>query len=98
MCGAPVRDQTDEITAIIWVFFSLAAVAVLMRIIGRLPMLGGEFSWDDYTIFACFAALVPCSVIAQLMVNHGLGRDIWMVSPEGIRDTLFVSQPSPQEV
>lgn len=40
-------------TAIIWSFFAAAMTAVLLRIIGRLPQLGGEFSWDDYTIFAC---------------------------------------------
>lgn len=36
-------------------------------------------------------ALIPTSVFAQLMVNHGLGRDIWSLEPQEISDTLFVS-------
>ena len=56
MCGAPVRNKSKDITAIIWTFFSAATIAVLLRILGRLPVLGGEFSWDDYTIFACMVS------------------------------------------
>ena len=70
MCGAPVRDMSTEITAIIWAFFGAAAVAVLMRIIGRLPMLGGEFSWDDYTIFACMVSS-PLFCICMATHSHG---------------------------
>jgi hypothetical protein len=82
MCGAPVRDMSKGVTAIIWAFFGAAAVAVLLRIIGRLPMLGGEFSWDDYTIFACMVRFLPsyilvkCNVLIRLSLHWCRARSL----------------------
>lgn len=36
-------------------------------------------------------ALVPAVVFGQLMINHGLGQDIWMLTAEEITNVLFVS-------
>ena len=69
MCGAPVRDMSKGVTAIIWAFFGAATVAVFLRIVGRLPMLGGEFSWDDYTIFACMVRYPPLCIFSSQLYS-----------------------------
>lgn len=74
-----------------WVFFALAVIAVICRAIARLPQLGGSFAWDDFTIFGCMLALAPAAIIGQLMLNSGLGQDIWMLTPQQITKMLHVS-------
>ncbi|KIW00117.1 uncharacterized protein PV09_08299 [Verruconis gallopava] len=88
-CGASVRNITHRTTSITWSFYSLAVLAVFLRLLGRMPWFGGEYSWDDYTIVLCLLALTPCCVIAQLMVNNGLGRDIWELTQHEINNVLF---------
>jgi hypothetical protein len=94
-CGAPVRNMGSTVSTITWTFFGAAIVAVACRGVARLPQLGGSFSWDDYTIFACLLVLVPAAVLGQMMINNGLGQDIWMLSPSQITNVLFVSFVSP---
>jgi hypothetical protein len=81
------------IAAITWTFSSIAILATICRSIVRLPRFGGKFSWDDYGVILCVVVLVPFLVIAQLLLDNGLGQDIWMLDPARITDTLFVCQP-----
>ena len=82
----------DTISGIMWAFFAVTILAVTCRGIARLPQFGGKFSWDDYTIFVCLLTLVPAVVFGQLMINHGLGRDIWMLTSMDITLTLKVGR------
>ena len=59
-----------------------------------MPSMGGSFSWDDYTIFLCLLGLVPATALGQLMVNNGLGQDIWMLTPDEITNLLRVRMPA----
>ena len=56
--------------------------------------MGGNFSWDDYTIFACLLGVVPTAVLLQRMIDNGLGQDIWMLTPSQITNMLLVSSPN----
>ncbi|KAI1858472.1 uncharacterized protein JN550_012605 [Neoarthrinium moseri] len=44
---------------------------------------------DGVLTYILQLALTPASAIAHLMVNSGLGRDIWMLDPDDITNTLF---------
>ncbi|ETS88252.1 hypothetical protein PFICI_02080 [Pestalotiopsis fici W106-1] len=88
MCGAEVRSQRTYILATTWTLYAIALLFVVMRLVARAPYLSKK-SWDDWTIIACLLALTPAHVIAYLMVESGLGRDIWMLSASQITNTLL---------
>ncbi|KIW07006.1 uncharacterized protein PV09_01901 [Verruconis gallopava] len=88
-CGVPVRNVGSHLSAINWTFFGLATLAVGCRLLARLKYFGGNFAWDDYTIGISLLCLTPIAVIAQLMVDHGLGQDIWQLEAHDISKTLL---------
>ncbi|KAI0168811.1 hypothetical protein BJ166DRAFT_523355 [Pestalotiopsis sp. NC0098] len=88
MCGFKVRDQGTYILATSWTLYAIAFLFVAMRLIARAPHLSTT-AWDDWTIIACLIALTPAHVIGYLMVQSGLGRDIWMLAADEITQTLF---------
>jgi hypothetical protein len=47
MCGAPIRDRTAVITAAGVAGGAVAVLVLCLRIISRLPCVGGNFGMDD---------------------------------------------------
>ncbi|WYZ35890.1 hypothetical protein EsH8_X_000537 [Colletotrichum jinshuiense] len=61
-------------------------MAVTSRLVSKLPSLNPAFSfgWDDWTILASMIALIPADIGSQILVDLGLGQDMWMIPPEHI--------------
>lgn len=62
-CGVKVRTPSARAVAINWISFGCAFIAISMRLIGRLPRFGGQYSWDDY-------AMIICLVRMQLLTTY----------------------------
>lgn len=61
-CGAEVRNAGGNVKAIIWSLYSLAAVFVGARLLGRMS---SQYYWDDWTILACLVSLSSRGPAAQ---------------------------------
>lgn len=94
-CGVPVRNTGKQLVFATWPLYAVAVVMVFIRLAGRLQIFGGHDSWDDYVMIVCLFNLTALAGMAQVLVNTGEGRDIWMLSPQQIQDTLFVSPGIP---
>lgn len=46
-CGAEHRDRTKHVSYIGVGGAIIALIAIVMRLLARLPALGGDFGWDD---------------------------------------------------
>ncbi|OHF00913.1 hypothetical protein CORC01_03741 [Colletotrichum orchidophilum] len=90
-CGVPVRRNMDQ-GPTTWTLFSLALVAVAARLISKIPSLNPSFSfgWDDWTILASTIVLIPADIVSQMVIDRGLGQDIWMVPPDNITQILLL--------
>lgn len=60
----------------------MSILAIALRFIARAPFFDGPgYGWDDWTMLVVLAFLVPHEVGLELMVQEGLGQDIWMLAP-----------------
>ncbi|KAM0720860.1 hypothetical protein Q7P37_003145 [Cladosporium fusiforme] len=62
----------------------VATLCVLIRFVARWRISGNTIGWDDWTILVSWILVIPSSTILQLMINTGLGRDIWTVPFDNI--------------
>lgn len=68
-----MNQHQTSITAVSWVFGSLALVVVGMRLYTRLVALR-RAGWDDFFIALSLLSALVCSGLVQVAVNYGLGR------------------------
>lgn len=67
-CGKPIRNNTKAGSYPAVAGGIIAVVAVLLRVVARLPVLGGGFGWDDVMIILGLVWLSTCLVNIMLMV------------------------------
>ena len=56
----------------------------MIRFLARWLIQGTSIGWDDWMILVAWDGIVPSTVFVHIMINHGMGRDIWTVDPSGI--------------
>ncbi|CAK1358901.1 hypothetical protein CB0940_02161 [Cercospora beticola] len=79
-CKEPIRDQGPLTRSVSWVMFALATFGTLARCLSRMRALGGTgYGWDDWTIILGWLVLIPVNGLLHIMVDEGLGQDIWML-------------------
>ncbi|PVH78466.1 hypothetical protein DL98DRAFT_656171 [Cadophora sp. DSE1049] len=59
--------------------YSLSTLSVLVRFIARFSDLDSTFWWDDGVVLALFMLNTGLFVLSLIVVDLGLGRDIWTV-------------------
>ena len=64
--------------------FVIATFVLVIRFLARWLIQGSSFGWDDVMILVAWAGIVPSTVFVQVMIHHGMGKDIWTVDPSGI--------------
>ncbi|GAD97455.1 predicted protein [Paecilomyces variotii No. 5] len=89
-CGAPVRDKSKAISIAGVAGGVIALIAVILRLLARLPQLGGGFGLDDVAMIVTMLLVIPLSVLAVPLANDGLGKDMWTVPFNKITDILHV--------
>ncbi|KXS98386.1 hypothetical protein AC578_4644 [Pseudocercospora eumusae] len=79
-CQEPVRDEGGLTQRVSWSMFAAATIGVAARIVSRMERFKGSgFGWDDYTIITCWIMLIPSDIVLDVMIQTGLGQDIWML-------------------
>jgi hypothetical protein len=56
----------------------------MIRFLARWFIQGTSIGWDDWVILVAWAGIVPSTVFVHIMIQNGMGRDIWTVDPSGI--------------
>lgn len=86
-CEQPEHSAGSSIHVALLVLFCLETILFLLRLLCRALKLAA-WGWDDLFIIASFAGSVV--LIAGVVVEdrHGMGRDIWTLTPDQI--TQFV--------
>ena len=64
--------------------FVISTTTIVIRFLARWLIQGTSIGWDDWMILVAWAGIVPSTVFVHIMINHGMGRDIWTVDPSGI--------------
>jgi len=68
---------------------SIAAAFVFIRFIFKIVYSKLEIGLDDWTVLACLLTTVPSAIITVFgTVKHGLGQDLWTLSPGEITEML----------
>ncbi|TDZ51733.1 Satratoxin biosynthesis SC1 cluster protein 4 [Colletotrichum trifolii] len=93
-CKFPVTDQTQTTQYALGFLFALAFVFMGLRVLSRAltPSLWGA---EDTTITLAFLFLIAETCLSYLLVNVGVGRDIWTLQPDSLTDffkLLFITQ------
>jgi hypothetical protein len=83
-CQAPVRNSGPSNRLIGAVLFGVATTVLIIRFLSRWLIQGSSFGWDDAMILLAWLGIVPSTVFVDVMIHHGMGRDIWTVEPSGI--------------
>ncbi|KAH9815656.1 cfem domain-containing protein [Teratosphaeria destructans] len=87
-CAIPVRDRSQVILGIEWSLFSIAVLAVAIRLIARTTITGGH-GLDDALVVISLSLLVMMASMQTLMVKYGFGKDIWGVPLDNIPPFLL---------
>ncbi|KAL1385420.1 hypothetical protein HDK64DRAFT_301193 [Phyllosticta capitalensis] len=84
-CDLPVRDIGYIMSWTGGVGGLVATVMVALRVLYRMPFLGGSFWLDDLCILLLLFSLIPLSVLSFA------SRDVWTVSFAHITDVLHIT-------
>jgi hypothetical protein len=88
-CGAPVRSHGQEYVVLSNTMIIIAAVFVAIRFFFKATVSRMDFGYDDWCVLATLIAASPSAVITVFgTVKHGLGQDIWTLTPEEITEML----------
>lgn len=83
ICKLPLYDHRIDIQATTLTMASLAAVFFVMRLISKLT---GTISWgpEDFLITIGMGLVISFTVLIQLMLGTGFGRDMWIFPDDDI--------------
>jgi hypothetical protein len=88
-CGAPVRSHGQDYVLLSNIMVSVAAAFVAVRFAFKLVVARLDIGYDDWAVLATLIAATPSAIITVFgTVKHGLGRDIWTLSPYDITTML----------
>lgn len=82
----PIRNEGRTPTRASWALFAFALVFIVGRFVFRAS--GSSYGYDDWTALFSLGVLLPIDILVNLMVNEGLGQDMWMLEPLQITDIL----------
>ncbi|KAL3472594.1 hypothetical protein BJX99DRAFT_272830 [Aspergillus californicus] len=85
-CGLPSSDDTTVFPITNIVGLVVAILSVVVRVVNRLS--DRRFGWDDYLIILSLLFAAAVSGIGLSLRDYGLGKDIWTVPFDDIRQTL----------
>ncbi|KAK3989061.1 hypothetical protein QBC44DRAFT_328325 [Cladorrhinum sp. PSN332] len=86
LCNKPPKKDNSLIPAF-WTFFSLAVLAIVVRVIARL-VTNAYFWWDDMAAFLGIAGSAAFTVVNVESIHAGMGKDVWFVPFDDITKVL----------
>lgn len=85
MCGAEVRDKSNEYVITELVLMITAIVFVIIRLVYRQFFTKTELGLDDWFILLTLAVSVPSAVMnVTFLAQYGLGKDVWTLTEDQI--------------
>lgn len=87
-CGVPIRQKGDSFVYVGIAGAAVAVVAFMLRMAASLGKMGRQVSWDDATMALVVVLAIPPAVFAPILVQNGLGRDIWTLNHQQITNVL----------
>lgn len=77
--------------------FAVATLAVAFRLISRMTILEGKLGWDDWTLFATYAFLAPCTALVhvcecRLSIKPPRNADRHLVVTNGLGQNIWAVQ------
>ncbi|OJD31451.1 cfem domain-containing protein [Diplodia corticola] len=87
-CGVPVRDNGSIFNVIGITGIIIAGIAYLLRMAASIGKGGRQVSWDDATMGLVVILAIPPAVFAPILVENGLGKDMWTLHPHQITNLL----------
>ncbi|KAK6197669.1 separin protein [Pestalotiopsis sp. IQ-011] len=87
MCDYVGEDRRPLVWHLGIAFLVIGVVAFVLRCLARLR----THSWglDDWTIFIVVLIYIPMSALTFPLSSHGLGLDMWTLSPDDINHVLY---------
>ncbi|KAF9736285.1 hypothetical protein PMIN02_006432 [Paraphaeosphaeria minitans] len=86
-CGAPVRSDGRRFSVIGTTGIGLAVLSFILRMAACLK--GRSVSWDDAAMALVLALAIPPAAFGFMLVDNGLGRDMWTLKDFQITNLLF---------
>ncbi|KAL0256750.1 hypothetical protein SLS55_009147 [Diplodia seriata] len=87
-CGVPIRDNGSTFTVIGITGMVIAGIAYLLRMAASIGKGGRQISWDDATMGLVVILALPPAVFAPILVENGMGKDMWTLHPHQITNVL----------
>ncbi|KAF4310829.1 hypothetical protein SLS57_009897 [Botryosphaeria dothidea] len=87
-CGVPVRNNGQIFIALGIAGVVFAVLAFVLRMGASLGKGGRQVSWDDATMAIVVVLAIPPAVFAPILVDNGLGRDMWTLKAQQITNVL----------
>lgn len=88
-CGRPERYHADPFIYLGTVGAVAAVVVYLLRLCASIGKRGRALSWDDLTMGIVTACAIPPAVFIKMLVENGLGRDMWTLKDYQITNVLY---------
>ncbi|KAK4496930.1 hypothetical protein PRZ48_011379 [Zasmidium cellare] len=89
-CGIPLRDDSSITKKVTWTLFTTALISVTGRFVYRNPrMKGSGYGFDDWILLLAMTIMTPQQALLSVMLDQGLGRDIWTLQPSTITRILY---------
>ena len=85
----PEPDDGPFILRVNWTLWTLSTLCIVLRIVARKFFLEGRLGWDDWTILGVWCLATPSNAIITVLVDNGLGKNIWMNGFDNITNVLF---------
>ncbi|CAI6331747.1 unnamed protein product [Periconia digitata] len=88
-CGVPLRNHGQDYAVLSNVMISVAGAFVIMRFAFKGIVSRSDFGYDDWCVLATAICGIPSALVTVYgTVAHGLGQDIWALSPHEITEML----------
>ncbi|KAF2442465.1 hypothetical protein P171DRAFT_392365 [Karstenula rhodostoma CBS 690.94] len=85
-CGVPVRYSGRKFIVLGTAGVATAVLSFILRMAATLH--GRQISWDDATMALVVCLAIPPAAFAFLLVDNGLGRDMWTLKDFQITNVL----------
>ncbi|KAG2415252.1 hypothetical protein HFD88_006443 [Aspergillus terreus] len=89
-CHAPIRDRTKAVSITGVAGGAIALLAYILRMIARLPCMGGKLGLDDWTMTGTIILSCMLTAISPVLANYGLGKDMWTLPFHNITMILYL--------
>ncbi|KAH8675578.1 hypothetical protein BX600DRAFT_177444 [Xylariales sp. PMI_506] len=90
VCGHEAQDRTELVMVIGVTFGALGVLAFVLRCTARFLPGGRGWMLDDWLMALTMCFMVPLCAFSIPLAKHGLGLDLWNVSPDNITQILYL--------